>query len=188
MSKNEDMEKISLSIKSCRKCSLWKTRKKPVVGSGSTDSNIVFVGEAPGHNEDMQGLPFVGRSGKILDELLGSIGLDRESVYIANIIKCRPPENRNPLRSEIESCTEYLDKQLENIKPEIIAPMGNFASSYIFEKFKLNYDKISNIHGKIFKVNTLFGVVKIVPLYHPAVATYNPNTKKTLLEDFKNLL
>ena len=185
MSKEEDMEKITESVKNCRKCNLWKTRKNPVVGAGSIDSEILFVGEAPGYNEDLQGCPFVGRAGKILDELLESAELKRDDVYIANILKCRPPDNRNPLKTEIESCTEYLNKQIEIIQPKIILPLGNFACSYIFEKFSLKYDKISNVHGKVFQMNTLMGTIRIIPFYHPAIATYNPNTKNTLLEDFK---
>lgn len=185
MSKKEDMQHITSSVENCRKCSLWKTRKKPVAGEGSIDTDVLFVGEAPGYNEDIQGRPFVGKAGRILDELLKSIGLKRNNVYIANILKCRPPDNRNPLKTEIDVCTEYLDRQMEIIQPKIIVPLGNFAVSYIFEKFGLKYDKISNVHGKIFQINTLFGNIKIIPLYHPAVATYNPETKNILLEDFK---
>ena len=185
MSKEEDIKKLMLSVENCRKCDLWETRKKPVFGEGSIDTDILFVGEAPGYNEDLQGRPFVGKAGKILDEILESIGLHRSDIYIANILKCRPPNNRNPLKTEIDACTEHLDKQIEIIQPKIIVPLGNFACSYIFEKFGLKYDKISNVHGKLFQINTIFGNVKIIPMYHPAVATYNPNTKNTLLADFK---
>ena len=185
MGKEKHMEKINSSIKNCKRCSLHKTRKNAVVGDGSLDANILFIGEAPGRNEDLQGKPFVGKAGKILDELLDSIGLSRDGVFIANILKCRPENNRNPLKSEIETCTDYLDQQINIIRPKIIAPLGNFAASYILEKFGLEPDKISKIRGKIFDVKTNFGDVKIIPLYHPAVATYNPNTMETLLEDFK---
>jgi len=185
MFKEDDMKHIASSVKNCRKCSLWKTRKKPVVGEGSIDTNILFVGEAPGYNEDIQGRPFVGKAGKILDELLESIDLKRSDVYVANILKCRPPDNRNPLKTEIDICTEYLNKQIEIIQPRVIIPLGNFANSYIFEKFGLKYDMISNVHGKIFQINTLFGDVKIIPMYHPAVATYRLEAKNTLLDDFK---
>lgn len=187
MSKKEDMEMIVVSVDNCKKCNLYKTRNKPVFGDGSVVTKILFIGEAPGHNEDLQGKPFVGKAGKILDELLGSIGLHRREIYIANILKCRAPNNRNPLQNEIKACKEYLERQIEIIKPEIIVLLGNFASAYIFEKFGLKYDKISSVHGKIFQVNTAFGNIKIIPLYHPAVATYNPRTKQTLLEDFKIL-
>jgi len=185
MNKKEEMEKIATLVKNCKKCSLYKTRNNPVNGDGSVDTKILFIGEAPGRNEDIQGKPFVGRAGKILDELLESIDLKRDEVYIANLIKCRPPENRNPLKSEIESCNGYLDKQIEIIKPKIIAPLGNFSCSFIFEKFGLKYDKISLVRGKIFDINMLSGKMRIIPLYHPAVVTYNPNTKTVLLDDFK---
>lgn len=185
MSKEEDMKHVISSVENCKKCSLWKTRKNPVSGEGSLDADILFVGEAPGYNEDMQGRPFVGKAGKILDDLLESIGLDRNKVYIANILKCRPPGNRNPLNTEIDSCTEFLDKQIEIIQPKIIVPLGNFAVLYIFEKFGLKHDKISKLHGKLFQINTLYGGVKIIPMFHPAVATYNQDAKSVLLEDFK---
>ena len=188
MLREERMKKITKLVVNCRKCDLWKTRKNSVVGDGSLDSEILFIGEAPGYKEDLQGCPFVGKAGKILDELLESVGLQRDKVYIANILKCRPPDNRNPLKNEIESCSEYLNNQIEIIQPKIILPLGNFACSYIFEKFDLKFDKISNIHGKVFQKNTLMGNIKIIPLYHPAVATYNPNIKNTLLEDFKIII
>lgn len=187
MGKAEEMQKIEDQVKNCKKCSLYKTRNKPVTGAGSVDAKILFIGEAPGRNEDLQGYPFVGRAGSILDELLESIKLTRDDVFIANILKCRPPNNRNPMQSEIQSCTGYLNRQIDLIKPIIIAPLGNFACSFIFEKFNLEYDKISKVRGKVFDVNTLDGKIRIIPLYHPAVATYNPNTKTTLLDDFKSI-
>ena len=185
MSKQEEMEKIAISVENCRKCDLYKTRNKPVAGEGSFNTKILFIGEAPGRNEDLQGKPFVGRSGKILDELLESIGMQRCDVFIANILKCRPPNNRNPLSSEIKACTQYLDNQIMLIQPKIIVPLGNFAASYILEKFGLKNDKISNIRGKVFETNTIFGNIKIIPMYHPAVATYNPNAINILKGDFK---
>ena len=185
MTKQDEMAKIAKLVEQCKGCNLNKVRKKPVVGEGSLDAKVLFIGEAPGRNEDLQGRPFVGRAGEILDELLDSRGIKRKEVFIANILKCRPPDNRNPLQSEIESCGKYLDRQIEIIKPKVIVTLGNFASSYIFEKFGLKYDKISKIHGKIFKIETLFGKLSIIPLYHPAVAVYNLNTKDTLVKDFK---
>lgn len=187
MSKKQEMEKIIDEVKNCKKCELWKNRNKPVIGDGDLNTEIMFIGEAPGYNEDKQGIPFVGRAGKILDELLDSIGLRRQDVYIANILKCRPPKNRNPLKTEIDACTGYLNRQIELIKPKIIIPLGNFACSFIFEKYGLEYNQISNVHGKIFKLNTSFGELKIIPMYHPAVATYNPNKKTVLLQDFSPL-
>jgi len=187
MTKKLDMEKIIIAVEKCRKCDLCRTRNNTVSGDGSIDTDILFIGEAPGRNEDLQGKPFVGRAGKILDELIESIGLQRDQVYIANIIKCRPPQNRNPTKEEIDICVGYLNKQIEIIQPKIIACLGSFATSYIFEKYGLKPVKIGKVHGKIFSVNTVFGEIKIIPLFHPAVATYNINTKKVLIDDFKSL-
>jgi len=183
--KQEKLEKIEEEVKNCRRCELWKTRNNPVVGEGN--NGIVFIGEAPGYNEDQIGRPFVGKAGKVLDELLTSIGLKREDVYITNILKCRPPGNRGPLTEEIEACSPYLDRQLAILRPKLIVPLGNFALSYIFRKFGLKEEKISKVHGQVFTLTTLTGTVKIVPLYHPAVATYDPGKKSLLLEDFKQL-
>ena len=183
----EEMGRLEEEIKECQRCELWKTRTNPVVGEGSLTAKVMFVGEAPGYYEDLKGRPFVGKAGKILDELLGSVGLERSEVYIANVLKCRPPGNRNPATVEIRACTPYLDAQMEIIKPTVIATLGNFSLGYIFNKFGLKADKISKIHGKVFKVSTIAGIKKIVPLYHPAVATYNPGMKEVLIDDFKEL-
>jgi uracil-DNA glycosylase family 4 len=186
--REDELAGIAKDIKACTRCELYKTRTNPVVGTGSLSARIMFVGEAPGYYEDMKGEPFVGKAGKILDELLESIGLKRNDVYIANVLKCRPPKNRNPLTEEIQACTPYLDAQLALIQPAIIATLGNFSLVYVFDKFGLPKDKISKIHGNVFTVSTITGVQKIVPLYHPAVATYNPNMKGTLLDDVKVLV
>ena len=184
---DEILKKLEQEIKNCRKCALWKTRNNPVVGEGSTNPRILFIGEAPGYWEDTKGRPFVGKAGNVLDELLASISLRREDIYIANILKCRPLNNRNPLQSEIVTCTPYLDKQIEVLNPKIIATLGNFASSYIFEKNKLKSERVGKIHGNIFQVSNLRGITKIIPLYHPAAATYNPEMKKIMMEDFKSI-
>ena len=113
MDKEKEIEKIRQEIENCRECDLWKTRDKLVIGEGSLDAKIIFVGEEPGYNEDMQGKPFVGKAGNILDELLKSGGLQRKEIYIANILKCRPPKNRNPREEEIKACSSYLDRQIE---------------------------------------------------------------------------
>jgi len=180
------LKKIEEEILYCRKCNLWRERKNPVVGGGSWEAKIMFVGEAPGANEDEKGTPFCGAAGKILDELLNTIGIKREEIYITNILKCRPPQNRNPKEEEITACSPYLDRQIEIIKPEIICCLGNFSTFYIMKKFGLK-DKIqgiSKIHGKVFEIRSLFDSIKIIPLYHPAVATYNVNMKPLLEKDF----
>jgi len=182
-----EMIKLEEEIKECRLCELWKTRNNPVVGEGSLSTKIMLIGEAPGYYEDLKGRPFVGKAGKILDELLDSLGQGRAEMYITNILKCRPPGNRNPAAAEIKACTPYLDAQMSIIEPGVIATLGNFPLTYIFAKFGLNPDKISKIHGKVFNVSTIAGIKKVVPLYHPAVATYNPGMKTTLIDDFKVL-
>ncbi|MBU1177511.1 uracil-DNA glycosylase [Patescibacteria group bacterium] len=187
--KDELLKKIKDEVIGCKKCSLSKTRTLPVIGQGDHKAKIMFVGEAPGANEDKTGVPFCGQSGNILTELLNSIGLQRENVYICNILKCRPPENRNPQANEIEACISYLEKQIEVIKPKIIGALGNYAVSHILKKYNLDdqIQGISKMRGKIFKVKVSFGEIKIIPLYHPAVAAYNANMKDILKEDFKIL-
>ncbi len=183
--KEYNLDNLTKEINQCRKCDLYKTRNNPVVGDGYRDADVLFIGEAPGRNEDTQGKPFVGRAGKILDVLLEKIGLNRNQVYIGNIIKCRPPKNRNPLKIEIDSCTKFLDKQIELINPKIIVTLGNFSTLYIFEKFGLERKKISKVHGK--KFNTKNGRFAVIPVYHPAVAVYDPKKILDLENDFKTI-
>ena len=183
----KELNQLVQDVTICKKCELWKTRKNPVVGNGSLDSRVMFIGEAPGYHEDMQGVPFVGRAGKVFDELLQSIELKREEVYICNILKCRPPDNRNPFDSEIKACTPYLDRQIMAIKPKVIGTLGNFATSYVLEKFRFPVEKIGKVHGKIFRMKNLLFDARIIPLYHPASAVYNPNMKDVLKNDFKTI-
>ena len=183
--KEENLEKIKTEVLKCRKCGLWKTRTNIVFGEGDVAARIMMVSEAPGYNEDKTGRPFCGAAGKILDELLDSVGIKREDIYIANILKDRPPSNRNPKPEEIRACTPYLERQIEIIKPKIICSLGNFSTAFILEKYglKSQIQGISKIHGKVFEVKNL----KIIPLYHPAAATYNPNMKEILKKDFQIL-
>jgi DNA polymerase len=173
----------------CQRCELHKTKRNYVFGKGSEKAKIMFIGEAPGANEDLTGEPFVGKAGQIFEELLKSISLKREDVYVANILKCRPPENRSPLPREIDECTRFLVAQINTIKPTVICPMGNFAVMFILKHYGLSdkIEGISKIHGKPIELDSLFGTLSIIPLYHPAVSTYNPYTKTTLLADFKQL-
>jgi uracil-DNA glycosylase family 4 len=179
--------KLRDQIASCRRCSLHKTRTHTVPGEGHVDADIMFIGEAPGQNEDLQGKPFVGRAGDVFDKLLQSVHLTRAQIYLCNILKCRPPENRNPLATEIHACVGSLDLQLKIINPKVIATLGNFATTYIFEKFNLPAAKISYVHGKIIPVNTPNGSIKIIPLFHPAVATYDVTKMDELIQDFQTL-
>ncbi|CAD5245172.1 type-4 uracil-DNA glycosylase [Thermococcus camini] len=187
MGKEELMRKLEERIRNCQKCPLGRLRTNAVPGSGSYDAKVMFIGEAPGYWEDQKGLPFVGRAGKVLDELLAEIGLTREEVYITNIVKCRPPENRDPLEDEIKACSPYLDRQIDIIRPRVIVPLGRHSMRYILEKFGFEPEPISKIHGKTFEAHTLFGKIIIMPMYHPAAALYRPPIKEELRKDFLRL-
>ena len=187
MGKEEKMKKLEEKIKACRKCPLGSLRTNAVPGAGSYDSKVMFVGEAPGYWEDQKGLPFVGRAGKLLDELLSEIGLSREDVYITNIVKCRPPENRDPTEEEIKACSPYLDMQIDIIRPKVIVPLGRHSMAYIMKKFGFSPEPISKIHGQVFEARTLFGKIVIMPMYHPAAALYRPPLKEELRRDFSRL-
>lgn len=186
----EELEKkyqlIKEEINHCKKCSLWRTRINPVPGEGSLEAKIMFIGEAPGANEDREGRPFCGSAGKILDYLLNLINIKRQEIFITNILKCRPPQNRDPQKEEIKECIPYLERQIDLIKPKIICTLGNYATNYILGKygFSNRIQGISKIHGEVFEARSLFQSLKIVPLYHPAVVTYNPNMKPILEKDF----
>jgi DNA polymerase len=161
----------------------------PVIGQGDHYADIMFIGEAPGKNEAETGRPFCGASGRILDELLGSIDLKREDVYVTNILKDRPPNNRDPLKNEIELYTPFLEQQIEIIQPKVIATLGRFSMEFIlrhFGAFQVN-QKISQLHGAIIKVRTGYGPVSVVPLFHPAAALYNASQRDTLEKDFQVL-
>lgn len=175
------MDELREQILNCKKCNLCSTRTNAVPGEGDYNADIFFIGEAPGEREDIEGIPFCGRSGNLLTQMLNEIGLDRKDIFITNIVKCRPPGNRDPEENEIDSCKPYLKLQIALVKPKIICTLGRYSSS-LFVK-----DKISKIHGQIFK----FGKYTVIPLYHPAVGLYNPNMKKVMQEDFlkiKNFL
>jgi len=184
--KETKLKQVKDDVVGCKKCSLHKTRILPVIGQGNHSAKIMFIGEAPGAQEDKTGVPFCGASGRFLDELLNSAGIKREEVYIANLLKCRPPKNRDPKSEELEVCTPYLERQIEAINPKIISPLGRHSMNFLMKKFNLEdqIDLISKIHGKIFDIKNN---IKLVPLYHPAVAVYNANMKEVLIKDFKIL-
>lgn len=161
----------------------------PVIGEGNHAAEVMFIGEAPGKNEAEQGKPFCGRSGKILDELLASIELPRESVYITNIVKDRPPENRDPTQEEISWYAPYLDRQIDIIQPKVIATLGRFSMSYLFDRYGVpqKHKGISELHGTAFEAATDNHMMHIVALYHPAAAIYNQALKQTLIDDMRVL-
>ena len=165
----------------CTKCPLHKTRTHAVPGEGNPSSRVVLIGEAPGYWEDVQGRPFVGRSGRLLDKTLAEAGLDRTKVFITNIVKCRPPENRRPSKSELEICSVYINQQLELISPRVIVPLGNTAGEWVFSKYGLEWPGATKANGQIFKISTLFGRLIILPAFHPAAVLRNPNR----LEEFQ---
>lgn len=181
------IDDIENEINTCERCILHESRTNYVPGSGNPDADILFVGEAPGKNEDIQGKPFVGRSGKLLDELLKSIGISREDIFITNTVKCRPPDNRDPLPAEKRECSGYLRMQIEAIKPKIIVSLGRHAMKYFFDFFSIGKSPISVCHGKKYQIdNTIFSGF-FIPLFHPAVAIYNRNRKGELLDDFRSI-
>lgn len=163
----------------CTKCELYKTRKHVVEGAGDLAARIMLIGEAPGRNEDEQGVPFVGAAGKRLTALLEDTGIRREDIYITNILKCRPPNNRDPEPQEIKACTPYLNDQIEHIDPHVLVTLGNFATRYIL---KTN-ESITALHGRLFKGKKRY----VYPVYHPAAAIYDPSKQQALELDFKRL-
>lgn len=194
MSKAGELKKIEQMILGLEQSPLYKYRISnnyfPVIGEGAYDAQIVLIGEAPGKNEALTGKPFCGASGKVLDQLLEYIHIGRNDVYITNIVKDRPQDNRDPSLEEIELYAPFLIKQLEIIQPKIIGALGRFSMDFIMKFFGLeeHLQPISSIHGKIFKTKALWGEVVIVPLYHPAVAIYNRSKLDELKKDFKVLL
>lgn len=166
-----------------------KNKTHPVIGEGSLAANILFIGEAPGKNESLTGKPFCGASGKLLDKMLASIKIPREDVYIANIVKDRPPENRDPKPSEIEAYAPFLDQQIGILKPAIVAPLGRFSMAYILKRYG-NIEPIpaiSSAHGKSFDIKTSWGNMTVIPLYHPAVGLYTNSMQATMFKDFKKI-
>lgn len=191
MNKTEKMRSIHDEILELKKSPLYEYRTEnnyfPVIGEGSHDAEIVFVGEAPGKNEAKTGKPFCGTAGKVLDQLLEHIKLPRSSVYITNIVKDRPPENRDPTSEEIEIYGPFLDRQIEIIRPKVIVALGRYSMGYIMSKFGLESEikPIGKLHGKCFETSSDYGNIKIVILYHPCMGVYNPNNIPLLKKDIE---
>jgi DNA polymerase len=171
------------SVAGCTRCRLAQGRTQVVFGAGSPDADLMFVGEAPGFHEDKQGLPFVGQAGKLLERLLAQIGLQRSDVYICNVLKCRPPGNRDPQPDEIEACEGHLFRQIELIQPTVVATLGNFATKLLSGR-PLG---ITKVHGQDQEVKLGGRSVLLYPLYHPAAALYTPAMLKVLESDFARL-
>ena len=174
----EIMQDISKQVSICDKCDLHFSRKRSVPGEGPINAQILFIGEGPGFNENEMGRPFVGQAGKFLDELIGHAGYKRPDVFITNVVKCRPPDNRDPLPDELTACAFYLDKQIETINPDIIVTLGRFSMAKFFP-----IARISAIHGKPAWINGRL----IIPMFHPAAALHQPALKNDIINDFKRL-
>ncbi|NOZ06712.1 MAG: uracil-DNA glycosylase [Chloroflexi bacterium] len=178
MSNEKAWEDLYAEIRQCTKCTLHQGRTNAVPGEGPHDARIMFVGEGPGFHEDRQGRPFVGAAGKFLEEMLAGIGLQREEVYIANVVKCRPPKNRDPLPEELQACTTYLDRQIEMINPSVLVTLGRFSMARYFPGAK-----ISAIHGQARRIGNRI----VVPMLHPAAALHQPKWKTTAIADMQKL-
>lgn len=175
-----DMDEIRTAVENCKLCSLHKTRRNVVFGTGNERASLIFVGEAPGAEEDEQGLPFVGKAGQKLTQIIQAIGLTREEVYITNVLKCRPPNNRNPLPEEIKNCEPYLIAQLKLIKPQTICALGTFAAQTLLKTDQ----PISKLRGRFH----FYQGIRVMPTYHPAFILRNPRFKRDVWEDVQKLV
>src|SRR3989440_8812600 len=181
--RREALKAVWHEARECTRCPLADTRTTVVFGNGNADADLMFVGEAPGANEDRMGLPFVGQAGKLLDKLLGEIGMERMDVFVVNTLKCRPPDNRDPHPNEIEACRRYLDKQIELIEPIVICTLGNFSTKLL----RSDITGISRVHGQEEIRVVGSRAVRLYPLYHPAAALYTPSTLEALRADFHRI-
>jgi uracil-DNA glycosylase family 4 len=175
----DNLEDLNRLICECQKCPLGETRNKFVFGTGNPNADAMCIGEGPGADEDAQGLPFVGRAGRLLTDILKAIKFEREEVYIANVVKCRPPGNRTPLPGEMDTCLPYLKKQIELIKPKVILCLGLTAAQGLLKK----RDSLTNMRGKVFDIDSDGFITKVMVTYHPAALLRNPNWKRGCWED-----
>ena len=183
MAAHTELDAYAAEIAGCTRCRLAEGRTQVVFGNGDANADLMFVGEAPGFHEDKQGFPFVGQAGKLLDQLLAGIGLTRDMVFVANVLKCRPPGNRDPMPDEIEACESHLFRQVELIQPKVVATLGNFSTKLLSGK-QLG---ITRVHGQPQDVTLGGRKVVLYPLYHPAAALYTPSMLNVLQEDFARI-
>lgn len=188
MSSREDYESLVSIILSCTKCPLHASRTRAVPGEGPLNASIMFVGEAPGGSEDLEGRPFVGSAGKLLESLLSSIGVERSQTYITNVVKCRPPGNREPFDGEVKACNPYLRRQISIIKPKIIVALGRIAGKTLYEMAGLKWSSIRVARGKVERVRVEGVDLMLTVTFHPAAALYNPGLRGELENDFKNII
>lgn len=178
MTPQEILDQIAQEVSNCEQCDLHYSRKNSVPGEGPANAELMFIGEGPGFHENEQGRPFVGPAGRYLDELLSLIGINRDEVFIGNVVKCRPPSNRDPQTEELAACSNYLDRQIQTINPKVIVTLGRFSMA----KYCPNA-KISEVHGQAINIRGRL----IIPMYHPAAALHQPSLKSVVESDFKNL-
>jgi len=176
-----------MSIFNCHKCNLWRSRKQVVVGRGSSNPKILFIGEAPGATEDKQGTPFCGKSGQVLEQLIEEAKIEPIDCHITNLVKCRPPKNRNPKLEEIKACSPYLEKEIRMFRPIIIVPLGKFSSEYIYKKYNIPFTTISKEQGQVQKTGQSFNPLYVMASFHPAAALYTPVNRKKILLGFRKL-
>jgi len=179
MAAEDVLAQVAAEVKVCQKCDLCKGTKNGVPGEGNAHTEVMFIGEAPGYREDQQGRPFVGPAGQFLNELLGSVGLDRGTVFITNVVKHRPPENRDPLPEEIAACSDYLTRQIDAINPKVIVTLGRYSMARFYPTAK-----ISQIHGQAKLINGRL----VVAMYHPAAALHQQSLRQTVVDDFKRAI
>ncbi len=182
----EEYRQLKLEVENCRKCDLWKRSKHHILGEGPLNSRIMLVGLGPGYHENIEGRPFVGAAGKLLNNLLTLAGLERGKLYITNVIKCYLPDNK-ATDEQVKTCGQYLDRQIGLLKPKVVIALGSVATKYLFEKHGLQYTSMDKLHGRILKVESLTYSRFIVAMYHPASALYNPSAREVLEKDWKKL-
>ena len=178
MSSDDELRAVAMEVRACKACKLHASRKNAVPGEGPAASELMFIGEGPGFHENEQGRPFVGAAGKFLEELLAGIGLRREQVFIGNVVKCRPPGNRDPLPEEIQACSAFLERQIQALQPKVIVTLGRFSMARFFPSAR-----ISDIHGQARMLNGRM----VVAMYHPAAALHQPSLRREIEADFANL-
>jgi uracil-DNA glycosylase family 4 len=185
LSNKDLLDAVAAEVIVCTKCDLWKDRVKAVPGVGNPESRVLFIGEAPGQTEDLKGEPFVGAAGKFLDTLLSETGFSRADVFITNVVKCRPPRNRDPRPIEIETCTPYLNRQMSVIKPRFIVTLGNHSTAYILSRAGIPFQSITYARGRVYETSILGMRLAVFATFHPAAALYSARYKEQLEEDFK---
>jgi uracil-DNA glycosylase family 4 len=185
--KTELMTSLINEIKNCKRCRLWQNTTNPVPGEGTFEARLMLIGEAPGYWEDLKGRPFVGAAGRVLTELLNQINLSRDQVFIGNIVKHRPPNNRAPRVDEVLACAPYLDKQILIINPQIIVTLGRHATRYLLSKENIHVDRIAQLRGQIFTIKLAEQRYYVMPTYHPAALLYNASYKPEIQQDFHKI-